>query len=135
MPLTIIDFIEQVDGVTVEDIPPETRERINGALADVTGGEPVTLRITNQGAQPIEITEIDFEDRVALTPGAQIGIGNTFETTTSVPESVETVTIKARPADGGAQGTGDVSTSFTSISVTRDIPEDRVLEISILGGS
>lgn len=135
MILTITDFVEQVEGLTAEDIPPETRERINGALADVTGGEPVTLQIKNRGTQPIEITEIDFEDRVTLTPGAKIGIGKTFETTTSVPESVETVTIKAEPADGGRQGTDDVSTSFTSITITRDIPEDRVLKISILGGS
>ena len=38
MPLTITDFVEQVEGVTVEDIPAETRERINDALADRTGG-------------------------------------------------------------------------------------------------
>lgn len=38
MPLTITDFIEQVEGLTVEDISPKNRERINDALADVTGG-------------------------------------------------------------------------------------------------
>lgn len=135
MTLTITDFVEQVEGLTVEDIPPETRERLNGALADLTGGELVTLRITNRGTQPIEITEIDFEDRVTLTPGAQIGLGETFETTASVPESVETVTISAEVADGGDQDTDGISASFTSIEVTRDIPEDRILEISLLGGS
>lgn len=38
MPLKITDFVEQVEGVTVEDIPAETRERINDALAERTGG-------------------------------------------------------------------------------------------------
>jgi hypothetical protein len=38
MPLTIIDFIEQVDGVSTEDIPFDEREQINDALADLTGG-------------------------------------------------------------------------------------------------
>jgi parallel beta-helix repeat protein len=38
MPLTITDFVEQEDGLTIEDVPPEVRERINGALGDLTGG-------------------------------------------------------------------------------------------------
>lgn len=38
MPLTIIDFIEQVDGISTEDIPSDERDRINDALADLTGG-------------------------------------------------------------------------------------------------
>ena len=38
MPLTIADFIEQEEGVTVDDVPPEMRRRIDDALADLTGG-------------------------------------------------------------------------------------------------
>jgi hypothetical protein len=38
MPLTIIDFVEQVDGLTVEDISTKNRKRINDALAGLTGG-------------------------------------------------------------------------------------------------
>lgn len=38
MALTITDFVEQEEDLTVDDIPPEVRERINGALADLTGG-------------------------------------------------------------------------------------------------
>jgi hypothetical protein len=38
MPLTITDFVEQVEGVTVEDISEKNRKRINDALADLTGG-------------------------------------------------------------------------------------------------
>lgn len=38
MPLTITDFIEQVDGVSTEDIPSDERERINDKLGDLTGG-------------------------------------------------------------------------------------------------
>ena len=47
MTLTITDFIEQVDGVTVEDISEKNRERINDSLADVTGGEG------GEGAGPV----------------------------------------------------------------------------------
>lgn len=39
MPLTITDFVEEVEGLTVEDISEKNRERINDALANVTGGE------------------------------------------------------------------------------------------------
>ena len=97
--------------------------------------ELVTVRITNQGTESVEITEIDFEGQRTVTPESEVAPGETFDTTTPVPASVTQVTINAESTDGGAQGTDDVSTSFTSISVTRDIPEDRVLEISILGGS
>ncbi len=38
MPLTITDFIEQVDGISTDDIPLDERQRINDALADRTGG-------------------------------------------------------------------------------------------------
>lgn len=38
MALTITDFVEQEDGLTVDDVPPEVRDRINEALADLTGG-------------------------------------------------------------------------------------------------
>lgn len=38
MPLTITDFIEQVDGISTDDIPSDERDRINDALADLTGG-------------------------------------------------------------------------------------------------
>jgi hypothetical protein len=38
MPLTITDFVEQADGLTVEDISEKNRERINNKLADLTGG-------------------------------------------------------------------------------------------------
>lgn len=38
MALTITDFVEQEEDLTVDDIPPEVRERINGALANLTGG-------------------------------------------------------------------------------------------------
>ena len=95
----------------------------------------MTVRIRNQESESIEITEIDFEGQVTVTPKSEVAPGETFGTTTPVPASVTQVTINVESADGGAQGTGDVSTSFTSTSITRDIPEDRVLEISILGGS
>ncbi len=39
MALTITDFVEQVDGLTVEDISEKNRERINDALTDLTGGQ------------------------------------------------------------------------------------------------
>ena len=45
MALTITDFVEQEDGLTVDDIPPEVQERVNEALADLTGG-------TGGGGQP-----------------------------------------------------------------------------------
>lgn len=32
MPLTITDFIEQVDGVTVDDIPESVERRVNQQL-------------------------------------------------------------------------------------------------------
>lgn len=38
MPLTITDFIEQVDGVSTKDIPFDERKRINDKLSDLTGG-------------------------------------------------------------------------------------------------
>jgi hypothetical protein len=38
MPLTITDFVEQVEGLTVEDISEENRERINDALTEVSDG-------------------------------------------------------------------------------------------------
>ncbi len=47
MPLTITDFVEQVEGLTVEDISEKNRERINDALANVTGGEG------GEGAGPV----------------------------------------------------------------------------------
>jgi hypothetical protein len=40
MTLDIQDFVEQASGnVSVEDIPPAVQERVNGALADLTGEE------------------------------------------------------------------------------------------------
>jgi hypothetical protein len=95
----------------------------------------VTVRITNQESGSAEITEIEFEEQLTVTPKSEVAPGETFGTTTPVPASVMQIAINAESADGGAQGTGDVPTSFTSISVTRDIPEDRVLEISLLGDS
>jgi hypothetical protein len=50
MPLTIIDFIEQVDGVSTEDIPFDEREQINGALGDLTGGPGGTEPPVNDDA-------------------------------------------------------------------------------------
>lgn len=38
MALTIADFIEQEDGLTVDDVPPEVQERVNDALAELTDG-------------------------------------------------------------------------------------------------
>ncbi|GAA0524298.1 Right handed beta helix region [Halorubrum aquaticum] len=38
MALTIADFIEQEEGLTVDDVPPEVQERVNDALAELTGG-------------------------------------------------------------------------------------------------
>ncbi|MBB6646636.1 right-handed parallel beta-helix repeat-containing protein [Halobellus ruber] len=38
MPLTIADFFEQVDGLSIEDAPPELRARIDEELADLTNG-------------------------------------------------------------------------------------------------
>jgi hypothetical protein len=95
----------------------------------------VTVRIKNAGTRAIEIAEINFEGRVIIQAESELNPGGTFETTTSVPQSVETVTIAAETTDSRGQDTNEVSASFTSIEVTRDIPEDRVLEISILGGS
>ena len=36
MPLTITDFVEQVDGLDAEDISKKNRKRINDELADLT---------------------------------------------------------------------------------------------------
>jgi len=39
MPLNIQDFVAQASGnISVDDIPPEVQERVNGALKDLTGG-------------------------------------------------------------------------------------------------
>lgn len=38
MALTVTDFVEQVDGVSTEDISSDERERINDKLSDLTGG-------------------------------------------------------------------------------------------------
>jgi hypothetical protein len=39
MSLTILDFVQQVDGVTVEDIPDSTQSSLNAVLEDQTGGD------------------------------------------------------------------------------------------------
>jgi hypothetical protein len=38
MTLDIQDFVAQEDGVSLEDVPPVVQERLNDALADLTGG-------------------------------------------------------------------------------------------------
>ncbi|MYL18142.1 DUF1565 domain-containing protein [Halorubrum terrestre] len=38
MALTIKDFVEQEDSLTLEDIPPEVRKRVNDELQELTGG-------------------------------------------------------------------------------------------------
>ncbi|QGX93655.1 hypothetical protein EI982_02025 [Haloplanus rallus] len=38
MALTIKDFVEQEDGLTLDDVPPRVRKRVNDALQDLTGG-------------------------------------------------------------------------------------------------
>ncbi|WP_200531286.1 right-handed parallel beta-helix repeat-containing protein [Halorubrum sp. LN27] len=43
MALTIKDFVEQVDSLTLDDVPPEVRKRVNDELQELTGdgeGEP-----------------------------------------------------------------------------------------------
>jgi hypothetical protein len=39
MPLEVEDFVARADGVAPEDVPPRVRERVNDALATLTGGE------------------------------------------------------------------------------------------------
>lgn len=86
--------------------------------------EAVTVRVTNQGTEPVTVT-IDFGEQVTLTPEDNVDAGETFETTTQVPASVTSVTVTAEPADGDGGG-------FSSVSATRQIPADRVLELGVL---
>ena len=39
MTLTIKDYVEQVDGLALEDVPPKVRKRVNEKLAELTGTE------------------------------------------------------------------------------------------------
>ncbi len=52
MALTITDFFEQVDGLSIEDTPPEVRARIDEELAELTGGITGPQGEPSTGASP-----------------------------------------------------------------------------------
>ena len=90
MTLTIADFIEQVEGLTVEDIPPETRERLNDALADVTGDEG------GDGAGPVN------EDAILVSESLDGRAGFT-----SIQDAID-----GADPQNGASGAGEGDTIF-----------------------
>jgi hypothetical protein len=92
-------------------------------IGDPIDGEAVTVRVTNQGTEPVTVT-VDFGEQVTPTPEANIAVGETFETTTQVPASVTSVTVIAVATIGVGGG-------FNSVSATRQIPADGVLELGL----
>lgn len=106
MPLTITDFIEQVDGISTEDIPLDERERINDALADLTGGPGGTGAPVNNDAILVS-KNLDGREGFDTIQSAvdSASNGNTIfvepgEYTESVTIDVEGLTLKA--ADGAS---------------------------------
>ena len=47
MPLTLLDFVQQVENITVEDIPDSTQDSINDELSQQTGGDGGGTDINN----------------------------------------------------------------------------------------
>ena len=106
MPLTITDFIEQVDGVSTEDIPFDERERINDKLADLTGGPGGTGAPVNNDAILVS-KNLDGRNGFDTIQSAvdNASTGNTIfvepgEYTESVTIHVDGLTLKA--ADGAS---------------------------------
>lgn len=85
--------------------------------------EAVTVRVTNQGTEPVTVT-VDFGEQTP-TPEAEIGVGKTFETTTQVPASVTEVTVSGGPTDENDE---------LGFSATRQILTDGVVELKVFGG-
>ncbi|MDV7351044.1 hypothetical protein R3751_14800 [Halorubrum distributum] len=106
MPLTITDFIEQVDGISTEDIPFDERERINDALADLTGGPGGTGAPVNDDAILVS-KSLDGREGFNSIQSAvnSASTGNTIfvepgEYSESVTIGVDGLTLKA--ADGAS---------------------------------
>ncbi|WP_158295097.1 hypothetical protein [Halorubrum sp. ASP1] len=61
-PLRIEDFVAQTDGVSLEDLPPAARDRLNAALADLTDGSGDTEGISQRDTDGI-LVSTDLADR------------------------------------------------------------------------
>jgi hypothetical protein len=69
MPLTLLDFVQQVDNVTVDDIPDSTQDSINDELDQQTSGDGGNDDgITNPSdARIVADTVADLNDRAGFT--------------------------------------------------------------------
>ena len=67
MPLTLLDFVQQVENVTVDDIPDSTQDSINDELNQQTGGGGGTDISNPSDARIVADTVADLNDRAGFT--------------------------------------------------------------------
>lgn len=62
MPLTIVDFFEQVDGLSAEDVPPAVRSRIDEELTELTQGIDGPQGDPSRGPSPTDPDAVVVDD-------------------------------------------------------------------------
>ncbi|WP_143420737.1 GLUG motif-containing protein [Halorubrum ezzemoulense] len=85
MALTITDFVEEEDSLTIDDIPPEIQNRINDTLADLTGDPPASG--PTEGS-PTGIGDWNDLDAVRDNPSATYTLLNDLDSSTAGYDSV-----------------------------------------------
>ncbi|GAB3322726.1 right-handed parallel beta-helix repeat-containing protein [Haloplanus salinarum] len=137
MTLDIQDFVDQASGqLTVEDIPPNVRQRLNGALADLTGeeggpsgpaGDLYDAVVNADGSGDYTsiqnaIDNVDSGSVISVESGSYSG----FDITTDEENNKDDITLfgpnagVAGDGDRGAEATVDSLVAVDATGVTID---------------
>lgn len=133
-PLRIEDFVAQTDGVSLEDLPPAARSRLNTALADLTDGGDDTEGISQRDTDGVLVsTDLAGREGFETIADALAGenLRNAGDESGSVPTAGATILVEPGTYTGDSSNQLTIETAGLTL-LGREGPAETTVESQVI---